>query len=161
MIRWFKLKFYQIKRVIDFFPIIWKGRDFDFMYAVDLFNYQLERLADFLESDKALGVDAKLRAQRIRTTLKLMQKVYNEEYTSSCLEQVEELYGEEKWEFIPTEDPNYCTLKIRNEKAVSEEHQKEIDEIRSKFLTESYETQKKAHRVVWKLVERNIQRWWD
>lgn len=88
-----------------------------------------------------------------------MQNVYDEEYTSSCLEQIEELYGEEKWEFIPTEDPNYCRLKIRNEKAVSEEHQKEIDEIKSKLLTESYETQKKAHRVVWKLVERNIQRW--
>lgn len=161
MIRWFKLKFYQIKRVIDFFPIIWKGRDFDFMYAVDLFNYQLERLADFLESDKALGVDAKLRAQRIRTTLKLMQKVYDEECAMKYLEEVERLYGEEKWEFIPTEDPNYYTLKIRNEKAVSEEHQKEIDEVKSLLFRKSYETQKKAHRVVWKLVERNIQKWWD
>ena len=76
-IKWF---FRRLKRVWDFLPIIWKGYDFDYTHAIDLFKYQLERTADLLESDKAYTLNAKLHAQKIRTAVRLMDKVYNEEY---------------------------------------------------------------------------------
>src|SRR6056300_1361197 len=76
-IKWF---FRRLKRVWDFLPIIWKGYDFDYSHAIDLFKYQLERTADLLESDKAYTLNAKLHAQKIRTAVRLIDKVYNEEY---------------------------------------------------------------------------------
>ena len=76
-IRWF---FRRLKRVWDFLPIIWKGYDFDYAHAINLFKYQLERTADFMESDKAMTVDADIRAKRIRTAIELLQKVYDEDY---------------------------------------------------------------------------------
>ncbi len=72
--------FKKIKRVLDFLPIIWKGYDYDHAHAIDLFKYQLERTADFLESDKAYRGSAKLQAQKIRTAINLINKVYEEEY---------------------------------------------------------------------------------
>ena len=45
----FKRKWRQIKRVIDFLPIIWKGYDWDYRYAVELFQHQLKRTADQIE----------------------------------------------------------------------------------------------------------------
>ena len=36
-------KYQQIKRVIDFLPIIWNGFDFDYTYSIQLFKKQLER----------------------------------------------------------------------------------------------------------------------
>jgi len=76
-VKWF---FRRLKRVWDFLPIIWKGYDFDYAHALNLFKYQLERTADLLESDKAYTINAKLHAQKIRTAVRLMDKVYNEEY---------------------------------------------------------------------------------
>jgi len=40
----------QIKRVIDFLPIIWKGYDFDYYYTIELFKHQLQRQAKYFES---------------------------------------------------------------------------------------------------------------
>ena len=77
--------FRRVRRVIDFLPIIWKGEDYDYHYSIELFQYQLERTADFLESDKAYTLDAKATASRVRTAAELMDRVYNDYY----LEQVD------------------------------------------------------------------------
>ena len=45
----FRRKYSQIKRVLDFLPLIWKGYDWDYHYAVELFQHQLKRMANFLE----------------------------------------------------------------------------------------------------------------
>ena len=70
----------QTKRVIDFLPLIWNGFDWDYSYAIQLFQKQLERTASFLESDKAMTLDATTNAQKIRTALRLMDIVYEERY---------------------------------------------------------------------------------
>ena len=87
-IRWF---FRRLKRVWDFLPIIWKGYDFDYAHAINLFKYQLERTADFMESDKAMTVDADIRAKRIRTAIELLQKVYDEDYGCEYQTKMKEL----------------------------------------------------------------------
>jgi hypothetical protein len=105
----FKRKKNQVNRVIDFLPMIWNGFDFDYSYSIDLFKKQLERTADFMESDRAMTVDADIRARRIRTAIELLQKVYDEEY--GCQYQVKgRLYQQSKekqkraeklvWDFI-------------------------------------------------------------
>ena len=83
---WVKRKIQQIKRVIDFLPLIWSGFDFDFSYSLDLFKKQLERTASFLESDKAYTLSAKTNAQKIRTALRLMDIVYDEKYVDEFLD---------------------------------------------------------------------------
>ena len=73
-------KYQQIKRVIDFLPIIWNGFDFDYMYSIELFKKQLERQAKLFESDKLNSDRSKQNASRIRTAISLMDKVYNGDY---------------------------------------------------------------------------------
>ena len=70
----------QIKRVIDFLPLIWNGFDWDYSYAIQLFQKQLERTASFLESDKVYSLSSKTNAQKIRTAIRLMDIVYEERY---------------------------------------------------------------------------------
>jgi hypothetical protein len=41
------------------------------------------------------------------------------------------------------------------------ENSYEIRERRDKLWIKSYEKQKRAHKLLWKLVEHNIQHWWD
>ena len=158
--------FRRVKRVIDFLPMIWKGYDFDYRYAIELFQYQLERTADFMESDRALTMDAEIRAKRIRTSVKLLQKVYDEEYGCEYQDKLKELYGENvlDWEFIELDEKSdYDGESLYEMKWRYEywDNAEEIAEVKRKLYKESQEKQKRAEELVWKYISHNIKYWWD
>jgi hypothetical protein len=86
MVYWIKKKYRQIERTLSFLPLIWKGYDWDYRYAIDLFQKQLERTVIYLESDKAVTQNAKIHAQKIRTALRLIDIVYDDTYITEFLE---------------------------------------------------------------------------
>ena len=158
--------FRRVKRVIDFLPMIWKGFDFDYRYAIELFQHQLKRTADFMESDRAMTMDAKIRAKRIRTAVELLQKVYDKEYGCEYQDKLKEIYGEKvlDWEFVELDEksdydgePLY-ELKWEYEKWDNAE---EVKETKQKLYKESQEKQKRAEELVWKFISHNIRGWWD
>jgi len=71
--------FRRVRRVIDFLPIIWKGEDYDYYYSLQLFKYQLERTADYIEKRDFIE-SAKDVASEIRTATTLLENVYEEKY---------------------------------------------------------------------------------
>ena len=164
---WFKRKYRQIKRVIDFFPLIWNGYDFDYHYALELFKKQLERQAEFMESDRAYTLSAKTNAQKIRTAIRLMDKVYDDEYGMEYMDTIEKRYGKTYSAFVNFGQVSKRTgeelseLKVWNENTVDEQHQKEIDEVRKQMMLLSIDKQKRAHKLLWDFIEWNIQGWWD
>jgi hypothetical protein len=153
---WVKRKIRQIRRVIDFLPLLWNGFDFDYRYALELFKKQLERQAKFMESDKAMTLSAKTNARKIRTAIRLMDKVYDEEYGMEYMALIDKLYGTTHYDFV-----GKFGLSLRNEGAVDEEHQKEINEVRKQMMLLSRDKQNRAHKLLWDFIEHNIQRWWD
>jgi len=158
---WFRRKYRQIQRVIDFFPLIWKGFDFDYQYAVDLFKKQLERTANHLESERAITLSAPIKVQKIRTAIRLMDKVYEEEYAHEYIDKIKELYGENTldWWFEDTGKGNDSSyLRYEYEKW---DNADEINEMKRKLFKESIDKQKRAHKLLWDFIEHNIQRWWD
>ena len=159
--RTIKQFFRRLKRTIDFLPIIWKGFDFDYRYAIELFQYQLERTADFMESDRANTVDADKRAMRIRTAIALMEKVYEEDYACEYQDKLKELYGQNVlgFRFEPTEynnDTSYLKWEFEYW-----DNAEEIKQVHDKLYSEAQLKQQKAERILWKFLEHNIRGWWD
>ena len=153
--------FRRVKRVMDFLPMIWKGYDYDYRYAIELFQYQLERTADFMESDRVLTVDADIRARRIRTAVELLQKVYDEEYGCEYQDKLKEMYGENvlDWSFEDTGDGDGSSyLRYRYEMWDNAE---EVQRMMNKLFLESQAKQKRAEKLVWKFISHNIRYWWD
>ena len=163
---WFRRKWSQIKRVIDFLSLIWKGYDWDYHYAIELFQHQLKRMADHIGSDKAWGMEYKQTASRIRTAVELMDKVYNEEYGMEYYNVIEEKYGKTNFEFVETGDFDekgdpYYTMEIVYENNHTKEEIELINEERRVLQLECRAKQKRAHKLLWDFVEHNIQKWWD
>ena len=156
----------RVKRTMSFLPMIWKGYDFDYRYAIELFQYQLKRTADFMESDRAMTMDTEIRAKRIRTAVELLQKVYDEEYGCEYQDKLKELYGDNvmDWEFIELDvksdydGESLYELKWAYEKWDNAE---EVKEMKDKLFKESKEKQKRAEELVWKFISHNIRGWWD
>jgi len=170
----FKRTWRKIKRVWDFLPILWNGYDFDYRYAVELFQHQLSRTADYLDSDRSWTVGASSRARRIRTVVELMEKVYDEDYACEYQDKMKELYGENynEWHWVPVghdvkeELPEDWTVDDEDLVQLEFEYKRwdnvdEVDEMNTKLFNESREKQQRAHELLWKLVEHNIRHWWD
>ena len=162
-ITWF---FRRLKRVWDFLPHIWRGYDFDYRYAIDIFKYQLERTADFMASDKAMTVDADVRAKRIRTAIELLDKVYDEEYGMEYMDQLESKYGKSNFEFVEIDEldkkgnPYYKMLE-RYEKDYTVPELLEIEKEKKYLMNLSSKKQEKAEKLVWMFISHNIRGWWD
>jgi len=157
----FRRKYQQIQRVIDFLPIIWNGFDFDYIYSIELFKKQLERQAKFMESNKAYSDRAKQDASRIRTAISLIDKVYNGDYESEWINKIQEKYGEKvlDWDFEDTGMGDGTSfIKCKYEKWDNAE---EIRQVKYELIDRSRKKQKRAHKLLWNFIEHNIQYWWD
>lgn len=154
-----KKMFNNIRRIITWIPIIWKTRDWDYGYSIKVFKFQLERQAKFLESDRAITRSAKNDSSRIRTVIKLMDKVYNEDYALEYHDILEEKYGKDvlKPKFGETTKGHYY-LSYEFE---SWDNAKEIQQLYDELFKKSAEKQERAHKLLWKLIEHNIRGWWD
>ena len=165
-----KRKIWQIKNVFRWLPIIWEQYDFDYHYSIEVFKFQLQKQAEFLESYKSFTVCAKDRAKRIRTVIKLMDKVYNDEYSMEYVDKLKELYGEDVLEvsFIETDGTTFNDFSGKTEKLFSMRYKyetwdnaDEIEKVKDELFQESHDKQREAHRILWKLIEKDIQSWWD
>lgn len=161
----FKRKWRQIKRVIDFLPIIWKGYDWDYRYAVELFQYQLKRTAAEIERS-GYQVNRHNTSSRIRTAVELLEKVYDEEYLFEYHTQIEEKYGASKIQFeeLDTVDsegnPHYEMVEYFEEEYTEQEKQI-IAQEKDSLMWEARAKQERAHKLVWQYIEHNIRNWWD
>ena len=151
----------KIKRTIDFIPIIWKGYDFDYRFAVDLFEYQLSRTANFLESDSAYSLESKQNAKRLKMILRLLDKVYNEDYVFEYTDQLKQEYGTMQMEWDPNDDATDTLKGFKWSKAVDDSHNESINKVYKILLEKGLFKQERAHQLLWKLIEHNIRKFWD
>lgn len=158
----FKRKLWQIKNVFKWLPVIWNQYDFDYIYAIEVFKFQLSKTAKVLQSSNARTSNAVDRANRINTALKLLDKVYNEDYGCEYQTQIKEKYGNFKYEFIPSDSNNgyYSWIRVW-ENSYSKQQIDAIEKEEQELFIKSQAKQKKAHRIVWQLIEKDIQGWWD
>jgi len=168
MIPSIKQFFRRVKRTVEYLPIIWRGYDFDYQYAIELFKYQLERTAEFLDSDRAYGMDAKKNSFRIKTAIALMQKVYDDEYGSEWVEQIQKEYGptvlnftfEEIDENHP-EFPEFAGNSFLKSEYEYWDNAKEVQRRISELIQIGQKKQEKAERILWQWINHNIKSWWD
>lgn len=165
--RWF---FRRVIRLFHFIPHVWRGYDFDYRSSVDLFTYQLERTAKFFESDKPISADSQQRAREIRTAIRLLKKVYEEDYGTEYRDKVKQKFGEDVLdsEFVPIDKTTFNPFTNKEEKLFRLKYKyddypnrKEIEEYKHTELIKSNEKQNKAHRILWKYIEHKIRNWWD
>ena len=161
MAYWFKRKYRQVKRVLDYLPIIWKGYDFDYRYAIDLFKHQLIRTEKFMSSPTTMTENANSRAKRIKTAIELLDKVYDEEYGMEYQDQMKKIYGDNvlDWKFEDTKRGDGTSY--INYEYEEWENKDEVKETFDKLFKKSKEKQIKAEKLVWKFISHNIRGWWD
>ena len=157
-----KRKWWQIKNVFRWLPVIWDQYDFDYIYAIEVFKFQLLKTTEFLEGPEATGSSSSYRAKRIKTLIKLMDKVYNEEYACEYQDKIKEKYGNYEYKLVPdAHNHNYYEHARFWEMPHTKEKLIAIEKEEKELFLKSQQKQDKAHRIMWQIVEKDIRGWWD
>ena len=155
--------FKKLGRIYSYLNIIWNINDFDYSSAIIVFRYQLLRIANFLRSDQSNIENANYYAERIYTIIRLMDKVYEEEYSTEYVSKMKEKFGDNVLEstFVPVDGINGGSLKRIKWAYEDWENAEEIRVEYKRLLQSSIEKQERAHKLLWDMIERYIRTFWD
>lgn len=136
MIRFFK----RIKKTIQWLPVIWKQEDWDHYYILELLKYKLERMVKLWEKNKHY-VGYENDVKWMKTCIRLIDKI-DEDYTI-------EMYDEEVQINKKLYYAKYPLIykKYKNKK--------------SAWVYIGEENQDRAHELLFKIIGRFIQHWWE
>jgi hypothetical protein len=83
----------SIKNLINWFPIIWKDRNYDEYYIYTLLHHKLKNMERFFNSDKLLS-DGKKISKEVKIARTLCERIINNDYLSNALIPYYKIYGE-------------------------------------------------------------------
>jgi hypothetical protein len=163
----------SIRNLIKWFPVIWKDRDWDHSFIYEILKHKLENQAHYI-AKKNRHTSAKRDAELMLLCARLIEIQQEELYDMEYLD-----YREIEW----TDD-----LRIIRSKMVSDNledylakyprqykrllngeittfghtpKQELIDNKEMASIIIAHENQDRSRRLLFKLLERNIERWWD
>jgi|GEM_PF-1540692 hypothetical protein len=151
----------RVKRLIDYIPVIWKGYDFDYSYALELFLVQLERTAKHIETH-GYREDRQWVADRIRLAVKLANMGFNGGYTSELFDYYEKEFGPSEIVSTPSEyGEDMFSIEIRYKRAKTTEMNEQIHEALREDMIHSTYRELRARELFFKILEKDLQRFWD
>lgn len=154
--------YYNIKRIIEWIPVLWNNYDFDYRYAIDIFIFKLNKIADLLDSNKSYTENASQKAKRIRLAIKLLERGLDDYYHEEAMLKVTELYGEKEMITKPIDDkPGTFSIDFVWAKDLTPEEIEEADKFYSKMIKEGYAKDDRAIKLAWRIIEQDIRGWWD
>jgi len=171
-----------LKNLIRWFPHIWKYRDWDGDYTIDMLiaslTFQRNRLRDYSnEVEESLSI----KIQDIEEVIALLTKIKDESnYTEHINQHYDELFGEDEMYFVPTThtkeelddigedddldedgEPKFYFMKsTREDKLGEEEYQKYREEWYKNI--KAAEAQREADRKrAFEIIANQLESWWE
>jgi len=175
----FKYRFYPrnfvqgIKNLVKWFPIIWADRDWDDAYLFYVMKFKITNMSKYI-GYKDRHVSAKRDAEIMMTCVRLMDRVQDEYYIMENSD-----YHKSDFNFIPCDDNSGCSkLEIDLIEESFDDYFKKYPLIYKKVTTMKdtiFENKDKssiamnighmnhdrARKLLFKILEGNIERWWD
>jgi len=171
--------FLRVFNLIRWFPIIWKDKDWDDWYIFNILQTKLKHQAEYI-GKKDRHTRAQYDAQRMMTCVRLIDKIKEESYAGEYMEFHDLKFSSTKIENTNSYQMNVTTIRecfndyflmypsdykrvvVKGEgrldvsKAVDETDRKE--RIASNM---SHNRQTRAQRLLFQLLDKHIQGWWD
>jgi len=169
-----------VKNVWYWFPIIWKDRNWDSHYIYEILKHKLKAQADYIGA-KDRHTRAQQDARNMRICVKLMQKVQEEEYVMEYMD-----YHKDRVWFTPCEDRPDSSLmnselvwekfddyfkkypliykRVMNGEGVfslGDHDNVSTDRKQRIAMNIAHINHQRAHKLLFKIMESQIQGWWD
>ena len=167
-----------VKNIIYWFPIIWKDRNWDGHYIFEILQHKLKAQANYI-GRRDFHTRAQLDAKRMRLCVKLIKKVQEEDYTMEYMDYAKDrvwftpyddgtgnsLYNsEEVWEKYDEYFKKYPLMYkkvLKGEGVFTLNGRDEADMKRLIAMNIAHLNHDRARKLLFKIMEENIEGWWD
>jgi hypothetical protein len=174
-IKWIYNRFYNLYRWL---PIIWKDRDYDDWYIFTILQTKLKHQAEYIGT-RDIHTRAQYDAQRMRTCVRLIEKVKEESYVDEYMEYYELSFGSTP---VPGSDLHTLDMTTKNERfdeyflAYPLDYKRvlngagwldinntdsETERNRLIAMNMSHLRGQRAKKILFQLLDRHIEGWWD
>jgi len=167
-----------IQKLRYWFPIIWKDRDWDDHYIFEVLKHKLKAQAKYI-GDRDFHTRAQLDAKRMRLCVKLIQLIQDEPYAMEYMD-----YHKDRVWFTPCEDrpgssrynseevwenyddffkkyPLVYKRVLKGEGPFTLDGRDESEMKRIIAMNIAHLNQDRARKLLFKIMEENIEGWWD
>ena len=167
-----------VKNLWYWFPVIWKDRNWDSHYIFDMLQHKLTAQANYI-GRRDFHTRAQLDAKRMRLCVKLIKKVQEEDYTMEYMDYHKDrvwftdcedrpgssLYNsEEVWEKYDEYFAKYPLVYkrvLKGEGVFTLNGRDESDMKRIIAMNIAHLNHDRARKLLFKIMEENIEGWWD
>jgi phosphoribosyl-ATP pyrophosphohydrolase len=167
-----------VKNLWYWFPVIWKDRNWDGHYIFDMLQHKLTAQANYI-GRRDFHTRAQLDAKRMRLCVKLIKKVQEEDYTMEYMDYHKDrvwftdcedrpgssLYNsEEVWEKYDEYFAKYPLVYkrvLKGEGVFTLNGRDESDMKRVIAMNIAHLNHDRARKLLFKIMEENIESWWD
>ena len=167
-----------IKNIIYWFPVIWKDRNWDGHYIFEILQHKLKAQADYI-GRRDFHTRAQQDARRMRLCVKLIKKVQEEDYTMEYMD-----YHKDRVWFTDCEDrpgsslynsevvnenfddffkkyPLIYKKVLKGEGIFTLDGRDEFDIKKVIAMNIAHLNHDRARKLLFKIMEENIEGWWD
>jgi hypothetical protein len=167
-----------VKNIWYWFPIIWKDRNWDDHYIFEILKHKLKAQAKYI-GKRDFHTRAQLDAKRMRLCIELINKVQEEEYSSEYMDYHRDrvwftdcedrpgssLYNsEEIWEKYDEYFKKYPLIYkrvMKGEGVFTLDGRDESDMKRIIAMNIAHLNHDRARKLLFKIMEQNIEGWWN
>jgi uncharacterized protein YeaO (DUF488 family) len=166
-----------VKNLWRWFPTIWKDRDWDDTFIFEILRVKLENQAKYI-GGRGIHVSAKRDAEKMRMVAKLIKLQQDDFYHMEYMD-----YQKSEFEFVPTDETkkwftmentliseNYDDYfkkyprifkEVLSEEDFSDEELVDVETKSKIAMKMSYRNQDRCRKLIFKIMESEISRWWD
>jgi hypothetical protein len=158
--------FRRLRNLYRWLPIVWKDQDWDHYFIYEVLKFKLKNQAEYI-GKRGLHLSAKRDAQIMMTCVRLIEKIQDEYYASEYFE-----YYKSHLEFKKLENSELFEISETVTSEALEGYFKKYPLIyrlvpdlaapKSRIAFQMAKiNQERAHKLLFKIIQENIQSWWD
>ena len=149
-----------IENLIDWFPIIWKDRDWDHWFLYKIIHKKLEKM-EYLQRTYGHHVDNEKTADQIKICKLLLARLIEDDYLSNATKYHDEKWGELRLITKPIPGTEVCSVETETTKPLTEKEKERESKARMALYKHGDKMKEQDLDLLFKIMRKHIQGWWD
>ena len=156
-VRNFFLDFRQgIRNIRKWLPVIWRDRDFDYVYLYDVLEFKIRNMADYTQRSQ-LTQSWEENAEKMERCVELIDKIRNESFHDEEREKHAEKWGE----FELDTSSIFGMFNSKRPNVITEEDKALENKEFYEWMEEARRRSDAAKRELFDILNDEIEGWWD
>lgn len=150
----------NLKRIWAWLPFLWRIREYDPAFLLNVVAFQLRRMADYQEKHKRwVGVERAVHEMRLCATL--LDRVQDENIAQPFFDAHYKKWGELRMTARPTDRPNFVSWEYSHTKALTHEDKERERREALQIFQHEEKMREAALDEFWRIFRRKYHTWWD